>query len=391
MPTLDFYPVKLHDHLTVSRPSNKTDGIWIHPGEPVFEQFRSIVSDRLKSEAARGAVFVDPNCERPYLFHLALVSVVREADPQVPEFNAAAAIECRLVGVKQFEGSELQVCPVEHLLLLKGGEGLPPAAQRLALAAPGYRDQASAFIAERVGRQLAIDRKNLLLSTLEEREGFLRRGFSYQEAEFAAARAKHAEKARTGNRAAAKELEETKRAQRELTSRREHALAVIRREPDLVRLAPIQLLAHALVVPSSDPLDRERHDADVEQVAMQIAWAWEESEGAIVKDVHTPELARQAGLPDYPGFDLLSVRPSGEKRGIEVKGRGTTGDVELFSNEWAKACNMGPSYWLYVVYDCATPKPRRARVRDPFNRLLAKAKGSILLSAKQILDAEGDD
>jgi len=103
--------------------------------------------------------------------------------------------------------------------------------------------------------------------------------------------------------------------------------------------------------------------------------------------VHTPELARAAGLPDYPGFDLLSVRPSGDKRGIEVKGRGATGDVELFSNEWAKACNMGPSYWLYVVYDCATPKPRRVRVRDPFNRLLAKAKGSILISAKQILSA----
>lgn len=391
LPTLDRYPVKLHDRLTVSRPPNKTDGIWIHPGEQVFEQFRSIVSGRLRSEAARGAVFVDPNSDRPYLFHLALVSVVREADPQMAEFNAAAALECRLVGVKQFEGSDLQVCPVEHLLLLKGGEGLPPAAQRLAVAAPGYRDQAAAFIAERVGRQLAIDRRNVLLSTLEEREGFLRRGFSFQEAEFAAARAKHSEKARTGNRAAVKELEDIKRAQREFASRRDHALAVIRREPELVRLAPIQFLAHALVVPSSDPLDRERHDADVEQVAMQIAWAWEESEGAIVKDVHTPALAREAGLPDYPGFDLLSIRPSGEKRGIEVKGRGTTGDVELFTNEWAKACNMGPSYWLYVVYDCATPKPRRVRVRDPFNRLLAKAKGSILISAKQILDAEGDD
>jgi superfamily II DNA or RNA helicase/DNA-binding XRE family transcriptional regulator len=390
LPTLDSYPVKLHERLTVSRPPSKTDGIWVHPGEPVFEEFRSIVSDRLSAEASRGAVFVDPNSDRPYLFHLALVSVVREADPQMAEFSATAALECRLVGVKQFEGSELQVCPVEHLLLLKGGEGLPPAAQRLAVAAPGYREQASAFIVERVARQLAVGRKELLLSTLEEREGFLRRGFSYQEAELAAARAKHAEKARAGNRAAIKEFEDIKRAQRELASRRDHAIAVIRREPELVGLAPIHFLAHALVVPSSDPLDRERHDADVEQVAMQIAWAWEESEGAIVKDVHTPELARAAGLPDYPGFDLLSIRPSGEKRGIEVKGRGTTGDVELFSNEWAKACNLGQGYWLYVVYDCATPKPRRVRVRDPFNRLLAKAKGSILLSARQVVDA-GED
>jgi superfamily II DNA/RNA helicase/transcriptional regulator with XRE-family HTH domain len=390
LPTLDFYPTRLHELLTVSRPPSKADGIWVHPGEPVFEQFRAIVSDRLSAEAAKGGVFVDPDAERPYLFHLALVSVVRDADPQMPELGAASTFESRLVGVKQFEGTELQVCPVEHLLLLKGGTGLPAAAQRLAVAAPGLRDQAAAFIVERVARQLAIDRKNRLLSTIEEREAFLRRGFSYQEAELAAARGKQAEKARSGNRTAAKELEEIKRAQRDLTARRDRAIAVIRREPELIGLAPIHFVAHALVVPSSDPLDRERHDADVEHVAMQIAWAWEESEGAVVKDVHTPELARAAGLPDYPGFDLLSVRPSGEKRGIEVKGRAATGDVELFSNEWAKACNMGPSYWLYVVYDCATPTPRRARVRDPFNRLLAKAKGSILISAKQILSVEGD-
>jgi hypothetical protein len=101
-------------------------------------------------------------------------------------------------------------------------------------------------------------------------------------------------------------------------------------------------------------------------------------------------------LPDNPGFDLLSIRPicagtadrsDGEKRAIEVKGRAGTGDIEVSANEWAKACNMRDGYWLYAVYDCATPTPRLIRVQDPFGSLLAKAKGSVLISVKEIAQA----
>ncbi|MBM4346766.1 MAG: iron-containing alcohol dehydrogenase [Deltaproteobacteria bacterium] len=46
---------------------------------------------------------------------------------------------------------------------------------------------------------------------------------------------------------------------------------------------------------------------------------------------------------------------------------------------------MRDRYWLYVVYDCATPNPRLVCVQDPFGILLAKAKGSVLISAKEIM------
>ena len=45
-------------------------------------------------------------------------------------------------------------------------------------------------------------------------------------------------------------------------------------------------------------------------------------------------------------------------------------------NEWANACNLRGKYWLYVVFDCATPHPRLVRVRDPFGKLLAKTQES---------------
>ena len=38
------------------------------------------MGERLAGQALRGAVFIDPSAEKPYLFHLALVSVVLYVD-----------------------------------------------------------------------------------------------------------------------------------------------------------------------------------------------------------------------------------------------------------------------------------------------------------------------
>jgi hypothetical protein len=385
---MEIYPEKMQGRLSISRPTDSKSAIWLRPGEPVFERFRDLVSESLADMGRRGAVFVDPMTERPYLFHMALLSIVRKADTELPDLAKEETLECHLVGVKQYEGAEVMLCPIEHLLLLKGGHGLPPAGQRLAVMAEEMKGQAFAFLVERIGRRKALDRKKQLLENMPERESFLQRAFDYQEAELAVARAKHVEKARIGNRKSMEALEEVKRHQKELASRKAYALAVLRREPELITTGPVTFVAHALVVPSTDPKDIKEHDINVEIAAMKIAWAFEETAGAKVIDVHTPELARKAGLPDNPGFDLLSIRQGDEKRAIEVKGRAEMGDVEVSANEWAKACNMREGYWLYAVYDCATPSPMLFRVRDPFGRLLAKAKGSITISSSSIEGAQ---
>ena len=119
LPVLQLYPENAWERLSIVRPLDRKDTIWLHPGEPVFERFRSMVSDRLADEGRRGAIFIDPSTERPYLFHLALLSIVRKADPDIPELVQEEMLDCRLVGVKQYEGSEIAICQVEHLLLLK--------------------------------------------------------------------------------------------------------------------------------------------------------------------------------------------------------------------------------------------------------------------------------
>ena len=130
--TLEVYPAQQRECLSEVRPTpdQKNTRIWVHPGEPVFERFRALVSDRLGDQALRGAVFVDPTTEKPYLFHLALVSVVRQADTELPDLAHEEVLDCQLVGVKQYEGADVELCPVEHLLLLRGGQGLPAPAQR---------------------------------------------------------------------------------------------------------------------------------------------------------------------------------------------------------------------------------------------------------------------
>ena len=143
----------------------------------------------------------------------------------------------------------------------------------------------------------------------------------------------------------------------------------------------MEFLVHALVVPSQDPEELDRYDADVESIAVQVATSYEERFNATVKDVSRPELARRAGLSHWPGFDLLSQRPAtpaspAQELAIEVKGRREYGSIEVEENEWTRACNLRDKYWLYVVFDCATANPRLVRIRDPFGKLLVKSRES---------------
>ncbi len=79
-----------------------------------------------------------------------------------------------------------------------------------------------------------------------------------------------------------------------------------------------------------------------------------------------------------------ACRPDGCRRCIEVKGRARTGDIEVSTNEWIRASNLRHEYWLYTVFDCVGNNPRLVRVRDPYNSLLAKAIGGVLIGAQSI-------
>ena len=380
LPSLEAYPDEARERLTVYKPGSREEAVWLHPGEPVFDSLSDAVRERFRAEGLRGAVFSDPNATEEYLFHIARVSAQQTGKPQL--------VESRLVGLRQSSDGAVEECPVEHLLLLRGAGGVAPGGVPLATLARGMAGEAAHFLQEEVSEQIVQAHRQRRLDDLPGRLEFVSRGFDHQAAELAAARSNLREKA-ASDRQAAEELARVRERQRSLNALRARRLDELRAEPDSIRAGEAEFLAHALVVPARDPGEAERFEADVEAIAMEVAAAWEEDRGARVQDVSKPAMARRAGLPDWPGFDLLSRREGTESRAIEVKGRAGTGGVELEENEWARACNLRERYWLYVVYDCATPRPRLARVRDPFAKLLVKERESrtFIITAGAVMEA----
>ncbi len=390
-PILEAYPPDRRNALTVNRPDDPDVAIFLHPGEPVYERFHDLVVDRFGRQALRGAVFTDPTATKPYLFHLARIGVMRRAEPTLPRLGREEVLETRLVGLKQGATGQVEVCPVEGLFLLKGGDGIPATAIPVAARVDEMCEMARRFAIDHVAQPLVEQRRATLLASLDEHSLFVKRGFNSQEAELLARRSKLKDKAAAGDTHAKGELTRIKKQQQDLDARRAQALEVLRKEPDLIASGEVTFLAHALVVPSIEDADVKQYNAAVEDIAVQFVCAYEEALGATVHDVSKPEGARAANLPDWPGFDLLSIRPDGQQVSIEVKGRASVSDVELTENEWVKACNLGDKYWLYVVFNCAGSYPQLKRVQDPFAKLIARAKGSIVLDDRAIFEAAEAD
>ncbi len=300
-------------------------------------------------------------------------------------------LESRLIGLQQWQDGTIEVCSPEHLLLLRGGTDLPPSLVNFAASADEASALAVVFAREQVVENIVREHRQALFNDMSMRKEFIERSFIYQAADLAELRRKQKEKADQGDVRAKGELTRVKQRQKELADRKKEAMEVIEREPTLIVPGEITFLAHALVVPSSDNEDRMRYDANIEAIAVQVARAHEESLGAIVQDVSTAERAIAAGLGEWPGFDLWSLRPSGERIAIEVKGRAGFGTVELTENEYIQACQLQDRYWLYTIFGCAKPQPRLCRVQNPFKKLMVNEKKRFVINEGAIFAAAEED
>ena len=323
---LESYPDEARDRLTVYRPEDRQDAVWLHPGEPVFDGISESVIHRYGTDGLRGGVFVDPYASQPYLFHIALVSV--ESGPGRVEKGSTAGtdatmLDSQLVGLRQTEDGATEECPVEHLLLLRGARDFAPGQAPIAALARRLVADAATFAHDGVVGRLVQAHQRKIVEELPSRLEFVNKGFDFQAAELAAARARLTYKAKSGDPSANIELAKVKTRQRTITASRSRRLAELRSEPERVRPGEFKFLVHALVVPAQDPEEVERFDAEVEGVAMNVAASWEERLGADVGDVSRPDLARRAGLPDWPGFDLLSLHPG--QRATSYRGEGARG------------------------------------------------------------------
>ncbi len=385
-PAFDQYPLGMRSLLTVYKPVDPTIAIFLRPGEPIFNQIRTSIAYRYARAALRGGVFYDPSTNSPYLLHVAFITIIRKADTAFPRLNLEVPLEIRLICLQEGNDGVIQECPVEKFLLIKGAHADTPLLSEYCEKMPASLDRTRKFVMDKILLPLADTHRTRILTELPDRMQFLSRGYDYQGIELAMARNRLFEKAAAGDVRAQAELTKIKLRQRALETTKKHHLGELQREPELVIPGDISFIAHALVLPTSDPEDQRWHNDEVEAIAMQVAIAHEQQFG-VVTDVSTPALARQAGLIDHPGFDLLSRRGDGKERAIEVKGRANVARVELTDNEWPKACNLRDQYWLYVVYNCGSPQPQLHRVQDPFGRLIATPKGGVIIDSEEILKA----
>jgi len=80
-PVLESYDPARWERLTVYKPPEGEQAIFLHPGELLFDRCCSLVRGRFAALARKGGVFVDPYAERPYLFHVVLVRGKYSAKP----------------------------------------------------------------------------------------------------------------------------------------------------------------------------------------------------------------------------------------------------------------------------------------------------------------------
>lgn len=92
---------------------------------------------------------------------------------------------------------------------------------------------------------------------------------------------------------------------------------------------------------------------------------------SIVMDIERSEGRIPEPVPEWEHYDIRSVDPATrEVRIIEVKGHmGSEVYGELTKDEAELARREGERYWLYIVYDIGSGKPKWVRFRDPFKTM----------------------
>jgi superfamily II DNA or RNA helicase len=93
------------------------------------------------------------------------------------------------------------------------------------------------------------------------------------------------------------------------------------------------------------------------------------------------------------GFDIRAQRVTDpatgqtEVRRVEVKGYARGSDIQLTVNEWYKAQQLGPTYWLYVVWDPLEENHELVRVHNPAETL-DHAKKEVVVARMFAIPAE---
>jgi len=328
---------------------------WITPGHPLFEAVRMDVSEQVRSDIQRGAVFFDLQAREPYRLDVFHASV---------SDGRGNIINKRLFVVQTLHDGQMFIRQPTIFLDITAPEASPAAPSipnlpnRAAvedfLIAHAFQPMLAECQKERAREVSIISRHiEISLSEIMNRENLILADLIAQ---------KEAGSAESGLDGRIK-ISEDKLL--ELDHRLQSRRTELEQELQC-SIGDIQHIGRAWVVPHPDrtspAIAPMVADPEIERIAVNFAIAHEVAQGRVVESVEA----------DNRGFDLISRRPHPEDpktaidvRFIEVKGRAFTGEIALTSNEYRTAQRLGKDYHLYVVLQCATPEPSLNRFQDP--------------------------
>ncbi len=348
---------KITFHKTHLDQDQHADAVLLGPGHPLYAVVDEKLNERLADLRGACAIFTDPTAASPYRIHFFEIEIRGHSS----RAGDAAPVHGELVALRE-EGGRFSLLPpdVLHDLATHPNQALPAQPWETTAAADflksTYQLEVRARCQEERRRFAAIC------------EDYLRRSFE------ARIRAAQDRVMTLRAREAAGETEVALARQRaeedlaDLQRARDERLAGLGRLA-IARTGPVRHIATAIVLsPGAEALPpefMEISDPESEEAAMNVVMAFERQRGWEPTDVSQQKI----------GFDIRSLGPPDsatgqrEVRRIEVKGRVRGAPIRLTTNEWLKARQLGPTYWLYVVWDPKAEGATPTIVRDPAHTL----------------------
>jgi superfamily II DNA or RNA helicase len=328
---------------------------WVTPGHPLFETVRISLSEQVRNDLLHGAVFFDLQAAAPYHLDAYSASV---------KDGLGKELHRRIFVLQSLPSGQMAVRQPTLFLDLVTAPSGTVGTENATLPEPALRENAlieqclAGFVKEIAvarAKETEVTRRHVQISLNEliHRQNLVSAGLVEQQ-----------QKLSSTPPWLAASMKQCEDRLDELNSRLERRLAELERESQCA-IGDIQHIGSAWVLPHPERATEELRsmvrDEEIERIAVQAAIDFEKSQGRVAESVEAQNR----------GFDLISRKPHPEDpataidvRFIEVKGRATSGEIALTTNEYKTAERLKHEFWLYAVYNCGTT-PELHAIRNP--------------------------
>lgn len=355
---------KVTFHKEVLEQDAHVDAVLIGPGHPLYAAVDEKLNEQLDPAVGATALFLDAQAPHPYRLHFFEVNI-KGKDSR----GSDVSLYGEIVAVRD-EGGRFEIVPADVLL------DLPPHPDRWSQVEPVDPQPAMDFLKSTY--QLECRTR-----CQQERQQFSAVVRDYLERSFTARIRKAQDRymslmGELGQRPEYKlAADEAKKYLDDLERTKRERLAGLDRL-QIARTGPVRHLATALVLtPSADitaQLGVLCREPDTELRMQKEQRAEEIVIDSLVAEGFPRDRIERVGSQKL-GFDIRAHRVADpttgtiEVRRIEVKGYSRGNDIQLTVNEWYKAQQLGPTYWLYVVWNPIDPNHELVRIHNPAEKL----------------------